>query len=169
MAFDTVAIWAAAFMGIPGILFMAKNKDTVNNAVTEAKFTLNEQGLSLASYYLFLVGMTLCALGFYSVGLALDLPAPLAATAALSGPLTVLGFMAIMKVSITGIPGISGPPLPARIALLVVGCILNGNVIAVALDGTETAWVTFGILYFFAMAIPHGIALKHRSAPPPSL
>ena len=151
------------------ILFMAKHRETASNAVAEANFTLNEQGLSLASYYLFLVGMTLCALGMYSVGLALSLPAPLAATAALSGPLSVLGFMAIMKTSITGIPGISGPPLPARVALLIVGCILNGNAIAVALDGTETAWVTFGILYFFAMAIPHGIALKHRGAPPPSL
>lgn len=148
---------------------MAKNKETAGNAATEAKFTLNEQGLSLASYYLFLVGMTLCALGMYSVGLALSLPAPLAATAALSGPLTVLGFMAIMKTSITGIPGISGPPLPARIALLIVGVILNGNAIAIALDGTETAWVTFGVLYFFAMVVPHGIAVKHRSAAPASL
>ena len=210
MAFDTVAIWAAAFMGIPGvrrrgsqtlqrrrsshtpsarhkeeltpnysrharllrsaqILFMAKHKDTASNAAAEANFSLNEQALSLASYYLFLAGMMLCALGFYSVGLALDLPAPLAATAALSGPLSVLGFMAIMKTSITGIPGISGPPLPARVALLVVGCILNGNAIAVALDGTKTAWATFGIIYVLAMGIPQAIALKHRSAAPASL
>ena len=105
----------------------------------------------------------------YSVGLALELPATLAATAALSGPLTVLGFMAIMKTSITGIPGISGPPMPARIALIIVGFILNGNAIAIALDGTETAWLTFGVVYLFALVVPHGIAGKHRSAVPASL
>ena len=50
-------------------MFMAKNKDTAMNAATEASFTLNEQALSLASYYLFLVGMTLFALGMYSIDL----------------------------------------------------------------------------------------------------
>ena len=40
---------------------------------------------------------------------------------------------------------------------------------AVALDGTKTAWATFGILYVLAMGIPHAIALKHRSAAPASL
>jgi hypothetical protein len=164
MAFDTVAIWAAAFMGVPGILFMVKNTKTASDAAEQAKFTLDANALSLASYYLYLVGMTLFTLGMYSVALALELPAPLAACAALSGPLTVLGFMAIAQVSITGIVGISGPPIPARVALIVVGVILNGNAIAIYQDGTETAWMTFGIVYLVSMAIPHLIAGMHRSA-----
>ena len=49
---------------------MLKNKDTAMNAATEAVITLTEPALDLAAYYLFLVGMTLCSLGMYSVGLA---------------------------------------------------------------------------------------------------
>lgn len=71
--------------------------------------------------------------------------------------------MAITKQSITGIPGITGPPVPARIALILVGLILNGNAIAIAVDGTQTPWVTFVLVYFVSMAIPHAIARKHRS------
>ena len=151
-------------MALPGILFMVKNEETVNNAVGEAKFTLNAQGLKLASYYLFLLGMTLFTLGMYSVGLAVELPIPLAACAAVSGPISVLIFMGIAKTSITGIPGIAGPPLPPRIALVIVALILNGNAIAVFMDGTAVAWSTFFAVYVAAVGVPHAVGFKHRSA-----
>ena len=61
---------------------MLKKDDTAMNAATEAKITLTAPALGLASYYLFLVGMTLCALGMYSVGLALELTPPLAGESA---------------------------------------------------------------------------------------
>ena len=70
-----------------------------------------------------------------------------------------------MKTSITGIPGIAGPPVPARVILVVIGLFLNINAIAVALDGDEPAatWVTFVIVYILSVGIPQAIAYKHRT------
>jgi len=166
MAFDTLALIFACFMGLPGLLFMAKNKDTVKNAEKEAGFSLDASGLALASYYLYLTGMALFAIAILVLGITIGLPPPLAVPAALSGPLTILGYMAIMKVSITGIPGIAGPPMPARIALLVIGTVLHANVIMHIFDGDITAleWEKFIAVYITGLCAPHMIAMKHRSA-----
>ena len=166
MAFDTLALIFACFMGVPGVLFMIKNTETAKNAEKEAGFSLDASGLALASYYLFLTGMVLFSVSMLTLGITIGLPAPLAVTAALSGPLTILGYMAIMKVSITGIPGIAGPPMPARIALLVIGTVLHANVIMHIFDGDITGleWEKFIAVYFVALCAPHMVAMKHRSA-----
>jgi len=166
MAFDTVALFFGAAMALPGLIFMAKNTETVGNAIKESKLesAVNPKMLGIASYYLFLAGMILFALGGVILGLAIELPPALAVPAGLAGPLTVLGYMAIMKESITGIPGIMGPPLPARIALIVIGLVINANVIVHAIDGEDDPWIAFGVLYLVCLSVPHLVALKHRKA-----
>ena len=168
MAFDTIALSFGVLMGVPGLLFMVKNKDTVKNAIDEAGFgsKYNTEMLAIASYYLFLAGMMLFGISMMILGLDLGLPAALAVCAALGGPLSVLGFMAITKQSITGIPGISGPPLPARIALIVIGSVININAIMHGIDGADSAatWIKFFSLYVVAVAVPHLVGFKHRSA-----
>ena len=52
MAFDTLALIFASFMGVPGILFMMKNTATAQNAATEAKISVSPKQLALAAYYL---------------------------------------------------------------------------------------------------------------------
>ena len=54
MPFDTVALGFGALMGLPGMMFMAKNKATVQNAIGEAKFesSVNPEMMAIASYYL---------------------------------------------------------------------------------------------------------------------
>ena len=155
-------------MGVPGVLFMAKNTETVGNAAGEAGFTLSADATALAAYYLFLVGMVLFAISMLTLNLTIGVSPPLAVTAALSGPISVLLFMAIMKTSITGIPGIMGPPLPARVVLIVIGAILNINVIMHIFDGDVDAleWEKFAGLYILAVGVPHLVGAKHRAAVP---
>jgi len=165
MAFDTAALAAGALMGLPGIIFMVKNKHTVSNAMTEAGFTgENSDMFALACYYLYLVGMVLWALSCLMIGLTIELPAALSACAAVAGPITILFWMAINKTSITGIPGIMGPPLPARVVLMVIGITLHVNAIMHGVDGSDSssAWIKFFALYFASLAVPHLIGFKHR-------
>ena len=110
--------------------------------------------------------MVLFQLAILVIGLTLGVPPPLAVCAGITGAITVLLMMAITKTSITGIPGITGPPMPARIMLLLIGAFLNVNAVLHAIDGDidGTTWTKFGCLYAASIAIPHAIAAKHRAA-----
>ena len=56
--------------------------------------------------------------------------------------------------------------MPARIVLVLIGTVLNVNVVLHALDGDIDAseWSKFGAVYFVSVTVPHLLALKHRSA-----
>ena len=128
MAYDTITLGVASFMLVPGLLFMLKHKVLVaeiflNNpaynplkraAPTPSAFPLYA---SLAAYYLFLVGALAFCLASVILGLALDLPPAFAVCAGLTGMVTILLYMAVAGHSITGIPGVRGPPVPARIII----------------------------------------------------
>jgi hypothetical protein len=68
--------------------------------------------------------------------------------------------MAVTKTSITGIPGISGPPMPARIMIAVIGLVLNVNVLLHVFDGdiAGAEWIKFVVVYVFSFAVPRTVA-----------
>merc|ERR1711988_75734 len=105
------------------------------HAIEEADLApkMTDQSIALASYYLFLLGMVLFELAILVVGLTLQLPPPLAVCAGITGAITILLMMSITAVGITGIPGITGPPKPARVMLILIGTLLNWNVVVHAL------------------------------------
>jgi hypothetical protein len=168
MAIDQIAMGFACVLLLPSMIFMAKNKETAKHAVEEAGLekSVNDEALALAAYYLFLLGMVLFQLGCLVLGLTIGVPTPLATCAGTTGAITILLMMAITKQSITGIPGITGPPMPARVVLVIIGTVLNVNVVLHALDGDmdPSEWLKFGALYSVSIAVPHLVALKHRSA-----
>lgn len=164
MAFETTALYVGAVLMLPGIIFMAKRTDLVKTAVSDAGIkTSSPEMVGLASYYLYLAGMTITSLGAFSLELALAVPPPLAATAAISGPLSVLIYMALAGHSITGIPGVTGPPLPAKIVIGLVGLTLNANAVLMYLDGVAAPWVAFAAVYLGLVLVLHGIAVKARA------
>ena len=165
MAFDSFTLTFASLMVIPGLIFMLKSKQVVSGvSAQEAGITLLPGALALASYYLYLVGMIMFALSMIIVGAASGVPMVLGITAAVSGPISVLLFMSYFRQSITGIPGISGPPMPARILLILIGIVIHANAILHVVDGDVAGldWAKFGGLYVIAVSIPHLIGLKHR-------
>ena len=171
MAIDGVTLGFACLLSVPGMLHMANNKAIAMHALTEAGLSysqksVNDEALALSSYYNFLYGMALFELSLLIIGLAIGLIIPLAICAGVSGAISILLMMAITKVGITGIAGISGPPVPARIMLIIIGVLLNVNAVLHAFDGDvdATVWWKFGGLYLISVAIPHLIALKHRKA-----
>ena len=105
MAIDQIAMGFACVLLVPGVLFMAKNKETAKNAVTEANLerSVNDEALALAAYYLFLLGMVLFQLGCLVLSLTIGVSTPLATCAGTTGAITVLLMMAITKQSITGV------------------------------------------------------------------
>ena len=166
MAIDSVTMGVSCLLLVPATLFMATNKKVAMNAVKEAglESSINDNALALAAYYLFLVGGMLFEMGMMILSLTLGLIAPLALCAATSGLISILLMMAITKTSITGIPGITGPPMPARIGLIVVGALLNINAALHIFDGdiSNADWLTFALLYIVSVGVPHAIAFKHR-------
>ena len=163
MAFPIAALYVGAILMVPGILFMLKNVDLVKTAVADAKITsASPEMIGIGAYYLYLAGMSITALGAYSLELAMGVPPPLAATAAVSGPLSVLIYMAVAGHSITGIPGVTGPPLPGKIIIGVVGLTLNTNAVMMIMEGAGSL-VPFASVYVFLIAVLHLIAFKHRS------
>jgi len=110
--------------------------------------------------------MVVFVLSILIFGLTLDVSPPLAICASITGAVSVLLWMAFTQVSITGIPGIAGPPMPARIVLMVICLVLNINVVLHVLDGDVVAleWIKFGSLYTASVGVPHLIAFRHRSA-----
>lgn len=163
MAFPIAALYVGAILMVPGILFMLKNVDLVKKAVEDAKITsASPEMIGIGAYYLYLAGMSITALGAYSLELAMDVPPPLAATAAVSGPLSVLIYMAVAGHSITGIPNVTGPPLPGKIIIGVVGLTLNTNAVMMIMEGAGSL-VPFASVYVFLPAVLHLIAFKHRS------
>jgi len=167
MAIDNIAMGLACVMIVPALIFMATNKKVAMNAVTEAGLqkSVNDEALALAAYYLFLLGMMIFEFSLLTIGLFIGVSNPLAVCAGVSGAITILLTMAVTKQSITGIPGITGPPVPARVMLLIIGLGLNVNVIMHALDGDieSSEWVKFGAVYLVSVALPHAIAAKHRA------
>lgn len=166
MAIDGITMGFSCLLLVPGGIFMAKNKMVASNAVTEAglESAVNEKALALAAYYLYLVGMVLFELGTLVFSLTMGVPNPLAVCAGTSGAITILLMMAVTKQSITGIPGITGPPMPARVGLIVIGILLHFNVLLHIFDGDVdgATWLKFLGVYTMSLAVPHGLAFKHR-------
>ncbi len=165
MAYDTITLGVASFMLVPGLLFMLKHKVLVaeiflsNPAYTPLKRAAPTPSAfplyaSLAAYYLFLVGALAFCLASVILGLALDLPPAFAVCAGLTGMVTILLYMAVAGHSITGIPGVRGPPVPARIALIIIGIVLNANAYLHYRDHDtdRDTWNRFGGCYALAGA-----------------
>ena len=125
----------------------------------------NPKMFALAAYYLFLLGMVLFTLGCFILSVAIGIPPALGVAACIAGPISVLIWMPLMKMSITGIPGIMGPPMPARIVLIVIGTVTTINAIMHGVEGdTDGAtWTKFFSIFVSAVGIPHLISFKHRS------
>ena len=117
----------------------------------------------------FIIGFIAFNFGITMLGLALKLPPALAAVPGTTSIVSGLMYMALFQTGIIGLPGISGPPIPARVILTAVGLVLNINMFVTAADGTykndasDDLWTKLIIVYIIAVGIPHGIAAMHRN------
>lgn len=179
-SFDEVALYFGAGLMIPGIMFMLKCKvfwkDTLKLPAFDPlrEFMKTDESKiigGMMTHLGFIVGAIAFSLGLTMLCLAMKLPPALAATPPVTGMCTVLLYMGVAQTGIVGFPGISGPPMPARIVIAVIGLVLNVNWIIIANDGhlkndntqMPDVWTKFIIMYIFSIAFYHGIAYKHRT------
>ena len=100
-----------------------------------------------------------------NLGLALGLPPAIAITPGFTSLLSVLLYMFIKSEGITGVPGITGPPLPARVIMGVIALLLNANVVLVLVTGGLTAagQCKLAVVYVLSCSVPHALAAKARA------
>lgn len=97
--------------------------------------------------------------GCVNLGLALGFDPVLAVTPSATSLFLILAFMFITGNGITGVPGLSGPPVPARIIMGTVGILVNANLFMNIPSG-----VGFWVVYLIAIAWPQALGFKIRSA-----
>ena len=140
--FNHVALWCSVPVALVGFIFMAKCKVVFVEAFSLPAFkgvgAAPEVG-GLLAHFAFILGMVAwCGFGMTSLALALGLPPAAAITPGFTGLVSVLAYMAAVGSGITGVPGITGPPMPARVINGAIAIVLNVNVVCLV---AEIFWV----------------------------
>ena len=168
--FNSVALWCSVPVALVGFIFMAKCKVVFVEAFSLPAFkgvgAAPEVG-GLLTHFAFILGMVAwCGFGMTSLALALGLPPAAAITPGFTGLVSVLAYMAAVGSGITGVPGITGPPMPARVINGAIAIVLNVNVVCLVAEGDVSggALGALAAVYALAVGVPHALGAKHRSA-----
>lgn len=102
---------------------------------------------AIISHFVFMVGSISLQFGVCNLGNALGVPPAIAVAPGVTGMLSVIWFMALLRKSVTGVDGVAGPPLPMRLGLSVVCLIVNANVYRSYGAGASIDWPTVAGLY----------------------
>ena len=119
---------------------------------------------ALASHMSFIVGMLMWSMGCICAGLALEFPPALAILAGFSSAIVQLFFMVLFRTSPMGMPEVDGPPIPARILLIIIESTLIFNAYTGFSSGTYSNLKFFGLFVTYCVMVPVAVAKKHRMA-----
>ena len=108
-----------------------------------------------------MLGVVAFAWGITNLGLAIGYEPVLAITSGFTGLFRTFVTMGVTGAGITGVPGLTGPPMPARIIMTIVTLVLTANLVMTVLEGEVP--VSFYAVYGFAIVFPQAIGAKHRS------
>ena len=175
---EQYALYAGAGMSLPGLVFMLNcrklwtsifEQDFFRKAVGSGDSLVKSEAFvhwaAMLSHMAFILGALAFALGTTALGLALALPPALALLAGLSGIMGQLFYMVVNAHSPMGLPGISGPPVPARVVLVVIELALIANAVSGFASGLYAGvdTKTLAGLCAYSLALPWLIAAKHRA------
>ena len=166
MAFADIALWFSIAPMLVGTIFMV----SAPKQVTEGFYNLDVlkgKGLSsevggLICHVFFMLGSLAWEWGCVNLCLALGLDPVLAVTPSATSLFCLIAFMFITGNGITGVPGLSGPPIPARVILGTVGLLVNTNLVMTVMAGGVP--ISFWVVYVLAIAWPQALGLKIRNA-----
>merc|ERR1712054_676552 len=116
----------------------------------------------MGTHLFFIIGAVAWAFGMLLLGLALKLDPALASAPAVTTIIFVLAYMVVKKEGITGVPGITGPPMPARVIMSVVFVFLTINLFVQAAAGAISAadWGKLSLVYVLGIGVSQGLAAK---------
>ena len=166
MAFADVALWFSIAPMLVGTIFMLTAPKQVaegfyNLEVLKGKSLAPEVG-GLICHIFFMLGAVAWGWGCVNLCLALGIEPVLAVTPSATSLFVMLAFMFITGNGITGVPGLSGPPVPARVIMGTVAILLNANLVMAIMAGAVP--ISLYIVYVLAIVWPQGISAKHRAA-----
>ena len=166
MAFEDVALWCSIAPILIGTVFMLTAKkqvvDGIGNLDVLKDISLAPEMGGLMVHVFFMLGVVAFCWGITNLGLALGYEPVLAVTIGFTSLFGTFVFMMAAKTGITGVPGLSGPPMPARIIMSLVSIILTVNLVMTAMDDDDVP-MSYWLVYVFAIAWPQAIGFKHRS------
>ena len=192
--YGNFAQYASCFYALIGLVFMLNCRKVPMKFVTENKAM---QGVNLANddvkrmygfacHVFFILGCMTFAFGITNVCLCSSLfgetlaaegNLALAVTPGIGSVFGMVAFMMVRGFGITGVPGLNGPPLPAKIILCIVKLTIVANAIvqleaggsmhpALGVDGVpggvNPVLRDFAAMYLVAVLVPQLIAAKHR-------
>ena len=163
MDLESIALWSGIAPILVGTIFMVSAPKQVAEGfykleVLKGKSMSGEVG-GLICHVFFMLDSLAWMWGCVNLGLALGLPPVLAITPSATSLFGLLAFMFVTDTGITGVPGLAGPPVPARIIMGTVAVLVNANLFLNAAPPTF-----FWLLYVVVIAVPQLIGAKHRAA-----
>ena len=165
----TIALWSSVLVSIVGLAFMGKCKALYAQSAELPAFkgvAFSPEVGGLFGHFTFILGALAWIIGMINLGLALGLSPVLAVTPGFTSLVTILLYMFFKKQGITGVPGITGPPLPARVINGLIALLLNLNVVLTLITGGMSGGDFFKLVFVYALAtgVPHVLAAKARGA-----
>jgi hypothetical protein len=127
--------------------------------VLKGKSLSGEVG-GLIAHVFFMLGSLAWMWGFVNLGLCLGFEPLVAVTPSATSLFALLAFMFITGNGITGVPGLAGPPVPARVIMGSVFALVTANLVQTAAGVPTSFWA----VYVVCIAVPQAIAAKHRAA-----
>ena len=165
---------ASCFLALMGVGFMSQCRKLwtpmMDNKRWAAEGVVADQNnrafirwAALASHMAFILGMIAFSFGVNNIGNAVGLPPALSVFAGMSATVPQLLFMGVTGTSPMGLPDVHGPPLPAKIIVATVWCLLAANYV-INKDALYAAVPPSKVLGLagFAAFVPSAIGAKLR-------
>lgn len=171
---ESYALASAGVLTFVGFMFMVKCRVMWHNICLSNPWTGIVQKTpsdcftmwgALVSHVCFVVGMVSFGFGIVSLGLYLDYPPALAIFAGSTGIMAQLFYMVIFGRSPMGLPGVHGPPIPARVILVLVQLFQFYAFFTNVTKGVykNVHMRSYAAFLGFAICLPMVIAAHHRA------
>ena len=162
---ETYALYSSTLFALIGLVFMGKAaapggyKEPFGQLACMKNVACAAEVGGLMAHLFFMLGMLAWSWGCTNIGLCLGLAPVVAVTPGATAMFSALLYMGVGGNGITGVPGLTGPPVPARVIVGTVALLLNANLFSQGAPSAEAS-----ALYAVAVAVPHLLAAKHRAA-----
>ena len=102
--------------------------------------------------------------GTTNLGIAIGFPPALSMLTGISAGVTQLFYIVFTNQSPTGLPGVSGPPLPAKVLLTIIESTLLSNAFCGFVSGyySDVSFMKFVLFLIYGISVPMILAMMLR-------